>query len=65
MGDVDNIDKVTVGLVLIILALYFRSILTPFVPLLIIGVAVVSALAVMSLISTQISIYYSWKRSWS
>ncbi|HEY3422675.1 MAG TPA: efflux RND transporter permease subunit, partial [Methanocellaceae archaeon] len=58
MGDVDNIDKVTVGLVLIILALYFRSILTPFIPLVIIGVAVVSALAVMSLISTQISIYY-------
>ena len=58
MGDVDNIDKVTVGLVLVILALYFRSILTPFIPLLIIGVAVVSALAVMSVVSTQISIYY-------
>jgi RND superfamily putative drug exporter len=58
MGDVNNIDKVTVGLVLIILALYFRSILTPFVPLVIIGAAIVTAFAFMSVVSTQISVFY-------
>jgi RND superfamily putative drug exporter len=58
MSDVDNIDKVTIALVLIILGLYFRSFLTPFVPLIIIGVAIVAAFGMMGLISTQIGIFY-------
>ncbi|HTX43087.1 MAG TPA: MMPL family transporter [Methanocella sp.] len=58
MNDLDNIDKVTIALVLIILGLYFRSFLTPFVPLVIIGVAVVVSLGFMGLVSTQIDIYY-------
>lgn len=58
MNDIDNIDKVTIALVLIILGLYFRSFLTPFVPLVIIGVAVVASLGFMGLVSTQIDIFY-------
>ena len=56
--DLNNIDKVTIALVLIILGLYFRSFLTPFVPLAIIGVAVVVSMGFMGVISTQIDIYY-------
>jgi RND superfamily putative drug exporter len=58
MDDVNNIDKITVLLVLIILGLYFRSFLTPFIPLLIIGVAVIVAFGFMGIISTQIDIFY-------
>ncbi|BAI62986.1 conserved hypothetical protein [Methanocella paludicola SANAE] len=58
MDDVNNIDKITVILVLVILGLYFRSFLTPFVPLLIIGVAVVAAFGFMGIISTQIDVFY-------
>jgi RND superfamily putative drug exporter len=58
MSDVDNIDKVTIVLVLIILGLYFRSFLTPFVPLIIIGFAVVVSLGFMGIVSTQIDIFY-------
>jgi RND superfamily putative drug exporter len=58
MDDVNNIDKVTVILVLVLLALYFRSFLTPFVPLVIIGVAVAASFGFMGLISTQIDVFY-------
>jgi len=57
-SDIDNIDKVTIILVLIILGLYFRSFLTPFVPLVIIGFAVVVSLGFMGLVSTQIDVFY-------
>jgi RND superfamily putative drug exporter len=58
MDDVNNIDKITIVLVLIILGLYFRSFLTPFVPLLIIGVAVIVAFGFMGIISTRIDVFY-------
>ncbi len=58
MDDVNNIDKVTVALVLILLALYFRSFLTPFIPLVIIGVAIAASFGFMGILSTQIEIFY-------
>lgn len=58
MADVNNIDKISVLLILILLGLYFRSFLTPFVPLVIIGIAIVASFGMMGLISTQIDIYY-------
>jgi RND superfamily putative drug exporter len=58
MADVDNIDKVTIVLVLILLGLYFRSFLTPFIPLVIIGIAVAAAFGFMGVVSTQIDVFY-------
>jgi RND superfamily putative drug exporter len=58
MDDVNNIDKVTIALVLILLALYFRSFLTPIVPLIIIGVAIAASFGFMGILSTQIDIFY-------
>jgi|GEM_PF-5077167 len=58
MDDVNNIDKVTIALVLILLALYFRSFLTPIIPLIIIGVAVAASFGFMGILSTQIDIFY-------
>ncbi len=58
MDDVNNIDKITIVLVLIILGLYFRSFLTPFIPLIIIGIGVVVAFGFMGIVSTQIDVFY-------
>lgn len=58
MDDVNNIDKITVLLVLVLLGVYFRSFLTPFIPLVIIGVAVVVAFGFMGLVSTQVDMFY-------
>ncbi|HTY90556.1 MAG TPA: efflux RND transporter permease subunit [Methanocella sp.] len=58
MDDVNNIDKVTIVLVLIILAIYFRSFLTPFIPLLITGIGVVVAFGFMGIVTTQIDVFY-------
>jgi RND superfamily putative drug exporter len=58
MKDVDNIDKISIVMILLLLGLYFRSFLSPFVPLVIIGVAIAAAFGVMGLLSTQIGIYY-------
>ena len=56
--DVGNIDKITIPLVLILLFLYFRSYITPLVPLIIIGIAVVACFGLMGIISTYMDIYY-------
>ncbi|WP_174591823.1 MMPL family transporter [Methanocella conradii] len=58
MDDVNNIDKVTIVLVLILLGLYFRSFLTPFIPLAIIGIAVAVAFGFMGVVSAQIDVFY-------
>ncbi|MDI6896673.1 efflux RND transporter permease subunit [Methanocella conradii] len=58
MDDVNNIDKVTIVLVLILLGLYFRSFLTPFIPLVIIGIAVAVAFGFMGVVSAQIDVFY-------
>lgn len=58
MDDVNNIDKVTIALVIILLAIYFRSFLTPLIPLIIIGVGVVVAFGFMGLVTTQLDVFY-------
>ena len=58
MADVENIDKISVVLILILLGLYFRSFLTPLLPLAIIGIAVVIALGLLHLLSYSIGMYY-------
>jgi RND superfamily putative drug exporter len=57
-ADVGNIDKITIPLVLILLFLYFRSYITPLVPLIIIGIAVVACFGLMGVISLYMDIYY-------
>ncbi|MCD1296346.1 multidrug RND transporter [Methanocella sp. CWC-04] len=58
MADVDRIDKVTIVLILLLLGIYFRSFLTPFVPLILIGTAIVAAFGVMGVLSTGFQFYY-------
>lgn len=57
-ADMDNIDKYTILLVLVLLLVYFRSILTPFIPLLAIVVAIVATLGAVSLVSHFVDLYY-------
>lgn len=56
--DMGNIDKYTILLVLVLLLLYFRSILTPFVPLAAIGIAIAATLGAIGVVSQFISLYY-------
>ncbi|WP_424357555.1 efflux RND transporter permease subunit [Methanocella sp. MCL-LM] len=58
MNDISNIDKFTILVVLVLLLLYFRSILTPFVPLAAIGVAIVSSMGALTIISHYMDLYY-------
>lgn len=58
MNDVNNIDKISIILIILVLGLYFRSFLTPFVPLIIIGCAIVVAMGGMFLLSFQVGIIY-------
>ncbi|CAJ35492.1 MMPL family transporter [Methanocella arvoryzae] len=58
MSDISNIDKFTILVVLILLLLYFRSVLTPFVPLAAIGVAIVSTMGALTIISYYMDLYY-------
>ncbi|WP_204281085.1 MMPL family transporter, partial [Morganella morganii] len=44
--------------VLILLGLYFRSFLTPFIPLVIIGISVAVAFGFMGVVSAQIDMFY-------
>jgi RND superfamily putative drug exporter len=60
-GDVDNIDKISVILILIILGVYFLSILTPFIPLAVIGAAIVSGFGLLYLASYTVDLYYLTK----
>ncbi len=56
--DVSNIDKFTVLVVVVLLLIYFRSILTPFVPLASIGIAIVASMGAVALVSYFIDLYY-------
>ena len=56
--DMGNIDKFTIGIVLVLLLVYFRSILTPFVPLASIVIALVISMGGVTLVSHLTSIYY-------
>jgi RND superfamily putative drug exporter len=58
--DIERVDPVTVALVIILLSLFFMSIVTPFVPLLVIGVAILVSQGVIFIVGTYIaSIHYS------
>jgi len=59
--DVSSIDKISVLLILLILGVFFMSILTPFVPLAAIGVAIVTGFGLMFLSSFTTDLYYLTK----
>ncbi len=59
--DVGNIDKISVVLILVILGVYFLSILTPFVPLAVIGAAIVTGFGALYLSSYTVDLYYLTK----
>lgn len=58
MDDMGNIDKFTILVVLILLLIYFRSILTPFVPLASIGIAIIASMGAVAMVSYFIDLYY-------
>jgi Predicted drug exporters of the RND superfamily len=58
MDDMSNIDKYTIIVVLVLLLLYFRSILTPFVPLAAIGIAIIATMGAVTLVSYFLDLYY-------
>lgn len=57
-ADMENIDKYTILLVMVLLLYYFRSVLTPFVPLVAIGIAIAVTFGVIGLVSHFVSLYY-------
>jgi putative drug exporter of the RND superfamily len=58
MNDMSNIDMYTIIVVLVLLLLYFRSILTPFVPLAAIGVAIIATMGAVTIVSYFLDLYY-------
>ncbi|HMK47512.1 MAG TPA: MMPL family transporter [Methanocella sp.] len=56
--DMGNIDKFTILVVLILLLIYFRSILTPFVPLASIGIAIIGSMGAVAIVSYFMDLYY-------
>jgi RND superfamily putative drug exporter len=58
IDDVSNIDVFTIGIVLILLLIYFRSFFTPFVPLFSIVIAIVASMGVVTLLSYFMGLYY-------
>lgn len=58
--DTSKIDVVTVGLVIVLVGLYFRSALTPWVPLMTVGMAFLTSTAIIYVMGTLfMSIHYS------
>ncbi len=57
-NDMSNIDMYTILVVLVLLLLYFRSILTPFVPLAAIGIAIIATMGAVTLVSYFLDLYY-------
>ena len=57
-ADASNIDKFTIGIVIVLLLIYFRSVLTPFVPLTAIVIALIASMGAVTLVSHLTSIYY-------
>ncbi len=58
MNDMSNIDMYTILVVLVLLLLYFRSILTPFVPLAAIGIAIIATMGAVTIVSYFLDLYY-------
>lgn len=61
VADVNNIDKISVVLILLILGVYFVSVLTPFIPLAAIGAAIVTGFGMLYLSSYTVDLYYLTK----
>ncbi len=59
-GDVSKIDFVTVGLVLVLVFMFFRSFVTPWIPLLTVGMAYLTSMALVYLLGKYVmAIHYS------
>jgi RND superfamily putative drug exporter len=58
MNDMSNIDMYTIIVVLVLLLLYFRSVLTPFVPLAAIGIAIIATMGAVTIVSYFLDLYY-------
>jgi len=56
--DMDNIDKISVVLILVLLCLYFRSAVTPLVPLLATGTGIVICFAALHLLTFALPLFY-------
>ncbi len=56
--DMSNIDLYTVLVVIVLLLLYFRSILTPFVPLVAILIAIIATMGAVTMVSYFMDLYY-------
>lgn len=58
--DTSKIDVVTIGLVLLLVGMYFRSAVTPWIPLMTVGMAFLTSTAFIYLLGTYVlSIHYS------
>jgi putative drug exporter of the RND superfamily len=58
LQDMDNIDKISVVLILVLLCLYFRSFVTPVVPLLATGTSIAICFGVLHLLTFVIPLFY-------
>ncbi|HMK47264.1 MAG TPA: MMPL family transporter, partial [Methanocella sp.] len=58
LDDMSHIDMYTIAIVLILLLIYFRSFLTPFVPLISIVVALIASMGAVALVGHFIGLYY-------
>ncbi|HEY3274610.1 MAG TPA: MMPL family transporter [Methanocella sp.] len=58
LQDMDNIDKISVVLILVLLCLYFRSVVTPLVPLLATGTGIVICFAALHLLTFALPLFY-------
>jgi RND superfamily putative drug exporter len=58
LQDMDNIDKISVVLILVLLCLYFRSVITPLVPLLATGTGIVICFGALHLLTFALPLFY-------
>ncbi len=58
LQDMDNIDKISVVLILVLLCLYFRSVVTPVVPLLATGTGIVICFGILHLLTFALPLFY-------
>jgi RND superfamily putative drug exporter len=58
LQDMDNIDKISVVLILILLCLYFRSFVTPIIPLAAIGTGIVICFGGLNLLSYGMPLFH-------
>jgi RND superfamily putative drug exporter len=58
LQDMENIDKISVVLILVLLCLYFRSVVTPLVPLLATGTGIVICFGALHLLTFAMPLFY-------